>query len=463
MKKLLALLLCLSLVLALAACGEEPAPTEAPTAAPTTEPTTEPTEPPITVEDVYADVAEAMKENEATAMRMELSFGVSYEEGKGENATTTEVDYDMLMDIKISKDPFNCYSLTSIGFETTGFDMDIAVEMYMVEEDGNVVIYAYAFDSWSRQDTGMTAEEYLSSENATGIETEDIWTGGEMPADMTLDEFTQNLDGTEVYILRGSAVIPNLTDALTEMGVGLSEDLGEISLPVVYYVDTQNYTIVRMVADMQGFMDILADSMSESILGEDAETTGLKIEISDAIYDLGYGAQEIPALPQEALDQTSQEETEVPTTEAVPVEGAAADLGNGKFSLPCGDQTVTITCPEGWSGEIYDVNNVWIYNDDGSIYGDYFYWEGWTADDILEYWIQPDVDTLTSEATFVSQGDGPAIEGYITKVVIGTELSFYYAFAPVGDGYFLLQVYDWDAGNDAATLLPQLLDLITIE
>lgn len=619
MKKLLALLLCLAMVLSLAACGGEDTPTTAPTTAPTTvpttEPTTEPTEPPITVEQVYASAQDAMKNAEATRMHMEFSYGVSYEEGEGENAVTTDISYDMLIEIIASEDPFGSFTTTSVAMATEGLDMDITMDMYMVEEDGLVVIYNYLLGSWGRSETGMTAEEFLTSDQMPQISTNEVWSGGEMPADMTLDPFTQDMNGTEVYILRATTTVSGLDGVLEEMGVSPTEETDEFALPVVYYVDAESYTILRMEADMQGMMDILADSMSESILGEDAETSGLEMTISNVVYDLGYGAQEIPALPQEALDQDYGEDptvipSEDPTTDPtadpsvnLPLEGKATDMGNGtfvlpcgdeaftitcpdgwsgevyaennvwiysegytyygdfyyftgwtvedfedqiqmdiddlkdadifissgdgpvcegyttkvvmgegesycyawtpagdgyllmlladytdepdfetmlnemlgqltpytgefavndgSFSLPCGDRTLTVTCPEGWDGELYDVNNVWIYNGDGSIYGDYYYWEGWTEDDILTLWIQPDVDSLKDENTFVSQGDGPVCDGYTTMVVVGTETSYYYAWAPMGDGYFLLQVYDWDGGDDSAELLPQMLDTVT--
>ena len=133
----------------------------------------------------------------------------------------------------------------------------------------------------------------------------------------------------------------------------------------------------------------------------------------------------------------------------------------GVFSLPCGDQTLTITCSEGWSGELYAENNVWIYDEDHTVYGDYYYLEGYTEEDILEYYVQYDMDNLATENALISSGDGPAIAGFTTKNVIGKDVSYYYAWTPMGDGYFLLYVYDWNGGNDSAALLPQMLDCVT--
>ena len=312
MKKLLSLLLCLALVLSLAACGGEPVPTEPPTAPPTQPPTTEP---PITVEDVYAKTADAMKNVEASGMSMDMTFAASYKTGEGEDAKTETVSYSMLMDIRASKEPFATYTLTSIGMDMAGFDMDIDVEVYILEENGTLVTYTNYLGTWSRMDMEMTLEEYLSNSDAADIDTSDVWSGDSMPADMTLDPFTQKLEGTEVYILRASLTADSIGDVIAGMGVDLGKDADALTMPVVYYVDTQNYTVLRMEAEMQVLADALSASLAKSLLG-DAEKAGeLTLDIPTVVYDLTYGSVEIPALPQEALDQTQVTE---PTEPEVP-------------------------------------------------------------------------------------------------------------------------------------------------
>ena len=618
MKKLLSLLLCLALVLTLAACGSEPDPTVPPTEAPTTvptEPPTEPptTEPPITVEDVYAKTADAMKRFEASGMRMDMSFSASYTTGEGENAETETVSYSMLLDSRTTKEPFGTYTLTSIGMDMGGFNMDIDVEVYILEENGTLVTYTNYLGTWSRVDMEMTVEEYLSNSDAADIDTSDVWSGDIMPAGMTLDPFTQVLDYTEVYILRANLPADSIGDAIAGMGMDLGENMDTLTMPVIYYVDTQNYTVLRMEAEMQVLADVLSASLAESLLGDADQAVELTLDIPTVLYDLSYGNVEIPTLPQEAIDQTREPDptepvisdvlpvageasdlgngnfvlpcgdeaflipcpenwsgevyssnniwiynedqslygdfyyltgytednirnqiqmdaddlkdmdifissgdgpvyegfttasvmgegesycyvwtpmdegflvviladyTETPDFEAqihqvldliVPYTGEfaekaiAADLGNGQFSLPCGSQNVTISCPEGFSGEVYEENNIWLYNKDGSVYGDYFYLSGWVTEDIMTYWILEDVDAMKSENASTTLEDGPAIEGYRTQVLQGDSISYYYAWAPMGNGCFLLQVYDWDGGNDALELLTMLLECITYE
>ena len=462
MKKLISLLLCLGLVLSLAACAGEPKPTEAPTNAPTetptTEPTTVPTEPPITVESVYASVLDAMSQNEATRMRVEIGFSASYEEGEGEDAVTTKVGYAMLLDTIVSKDPLHCYNLSSIAFDTDGFQMELDVDMYILEEEGHVVTYGQVFGMWVREDTGMTVEEFLSSGELPEISTGDIWAGGALPADMTLDESTQMLDGTEVYILRSSIPSDGLQDALVEMGVELDENADEVAMPVVYYVDAKNYTILRVEADMTVLSDLLSAALAESLVGSEAEAGALTMDISNAVYEMGYGDQEVPALPQEALDYIAndesffggEEEYEDPTEyEGPPI-------------LNCGSEQLLLTCPEGYFVEYYGDTNIMLNADDYSTNGDFFYYETLTRDEVLDtagfY-----AESLEFMEMKVTQGEGPEIEGYETWQVIGEDQSYYFAWREAGDGWLLLQVYDFSGADDATEILPFFLNCITAE
>lgn len=43
---------------------------------------------------------------------------------------------------------------------------------------------------------------------------------------------------------------------------------------------------------------------------------------------------------------------------------------------------------------MYDVNNIWTYNSDGTVYGDFFYLNKWTEADIMTLWVEPDMEYL---------------------------------------------------------------------
>ena len=140
----------------------------------------------------------------------------------------------------------------------------------------------------------------------------------------------------------------------------------------------------------------------------------------------------------------------------------AEEIGDGLFSLPCGSQSVVISCPDGWTGEAYADFDVWIYPEDMLICGDYYYLEGYTLEEVEQYWIQPDVDSMKSEDVFVSY-ENADFGNYTARVLVGKDVSYYYAYVPYGDGCLLTYIYDSDGGNDAAEWLPMLTDCIIYE
>ena len=471
MKKLFVLVLCLAFVLSMAACGSDPTPTTAPTTkpttapttAPTTEPTTAPTtEPATTAEDLYAEIKTAMENNEATKMAMDISFSISYEEGEGDAAVTTTISYKMLVDTIVSTDPFGAYALSAIEMGTDGFSMDLAVDMYIVEEDGQAVMYMQAFDAWSRSETGISMEEYINSAEDLDISTEDIWSADTKPADMVLGEGTTMLNGTEVYVLHANISGGITADALAELGIEMESDAAEIMMPVTYYVDAQNYTVLKMEAEMTALSDLLAAAMAEDLLGAGGDPEALTIDFPDAVYTLGYGPQEVPAVPQEAYDYIANnpEDEEYPYEEDWTYD-TAYPLDDGSFVLICGEDALRITCLEGWEGMAFSENNIYLIQTDGMNTADIYYLADCTEEDILESWIQSEVTWMELEGCYIGTEEGPEVEGYETVAIVGTYMTTYIAYAPIGDGYLLAYMYDIDESTDAATLLPQVMGNVT--
>lgn len=276
MKKLFSMILCCALVLSLAACGN-----------------TTPTEPPITATDVFTKVQQAMHNNEATRLRMELGFSMRITYGEGDAAGTTELSYGMMTDTIVSTEPFGTYTLLSYSHGLS----EHTNEAFVVEEEGSVVSYLKLSGAWTRTDFGMGVSEFINSNRMTEISTNSVWTSGQTPTDLTLEESTRDLDGTEVYILHCNISIPNMSETFASLGVGIGEEANALSYPATYYVDAQNFTILRLEVDLQVMMDLLTEVMEKSTLEDTIE-----IQITNAIYDLGYGPQEIPAVPQEAYD-----------------------------------------------------------------------------------------------------------------------------------------------------------------
>ena len=460
MKKLLALLLCLSLVLSLAACGEEPAPTTEPTAAPTTEPTAEPTtepttaptEPPMTVETLLNEMESAMAENRITKYDTAFGFAMEIEMETDGLEMSMDIAMDLAIDAVVAMDGSASYANTTTHMKMLGMDITDSSQVFTLVEDGTVVTYTYSdtVGQWMFADTGLTLEEH------DDLGTNNDWLLELAPADLTLDELTRDLNGTTVYILYTESVT-EFSESMAESIAGtVDADLSQVKIPTEIFVDTETFLPVQVNMDIQSMMDALCESLAASLVGEVTEETKITMTAAPVSAHFAYGETELPELPQEARDQAHNA---FPITD-LPTEGEASDLGNGSFVLPCGSEALTITCPENWSGEVYDTNNVWTYNEDQSLYADFYYLTGWTEDDFRDL-VQQDADDLKDNDIFASSGEGPAYEGFTTMEAIGEGESSCYAWTPMGEGYFLVLLVDLTAEPDFETMLQDILGLVT--
>lgn len=440
----------LCLMLALAGCGGQE-----PTTEPTTVPTTAPTEPPITAEQVFSSLSDAIENVEATRMRMELAYDMTVTEGEGEEAVTTEITLDMVVDTMACQEPFGGYTLMDMSLVSGDYDMAYVIELYLVEEEDSVVGYMQMFDSWIRSNYEMSVSEFLTSGQMTEVDTEEVWSGIAKLADMTLDDETQNLNGTEVYILRGTIPAGDMSEALSSLGVEDPSAYADLTLPVVYYVDTESFLIVRMEADMSYMKDVLDEVIAQAMVGTEATNATIELDISNVIYDLEYGVPAIPPVPQEAYDYIANN----PDTSGGE-EDTEPTVYDGPLVLNCGSESLLVTCPEGWTGEINDATNVTIYDETYELFGDYYYFDTLTREDVLNL-AQIDADYLESIDALVSQGESIAMEGYETWQVIGQEQSYYLAWREAGDGWILVYIYDFTGTDDATELLPQFVGYLS--
>ena len=457
MKKLhtfLCLFVSLALVLTLAACGGNDTPTTVPTTEPTTVPTTEPstTEPPITADQVYQSVAAAMKENEATRLRMDLSFDITVTEGTGETATATEASSKILLDTMVSMEPFGSYTLMDMSVEAGEESMAYSIEVYCVEEEGSVVTYMQMLGMWMRTDSGMSPADFMKSDEMTEVNTGEIWSETMGLKDMVLAESTSQLDGKEVYVLKATVPAGNMDSVFANLGIEDTSKYQDLAMPITYYIDTETFLIHRVELNMSFMNDLLDDYLAQTLVDVNTENVTLSLNIPDVGYDLEYGTPSIPKVPQEAYDYIANNA------------GAYDDepeptVYDGPLVLNCGSEQLLLTCPEILLADYVDETNIMLHTEDYTICGDYYYVDNMIDEDVKEL-AQINADFLESLEALVSQGEGPAIEGYKTWQVIGVEQSYYYAWREAGDGWLLLQVYDFSGTDDATALLPQFLGYV---
>lgn len=406
-------------------------------------PTEPATEPPLTAEQVYTSVAEAMADAQATRMKMALSYQLSMTMGEGDSAVTTDAGMDLVMDTIACNEPFGSYSMVDIVTDTGIFSLSYKLEVYLVEEEDSVVAYTQMFDTWTKTDYGMTVSDFLTSGLMTEVSTQSVWSGT-TPEDLTLEERTGSLNGKKVYILHGSIPALDLGDAFSNLGVSDPSVLESLSLPVTYYVDTETFLILRMEAGFAFLADVLDDILVQSV-DTVMEGASLELTIPDVVYELEYGTPQIPSVPQKAYDYIashSGDETPNPSD------------ANEPLVLRCGEEALELRCPLGFTGEFTSDSNISMHDEGYNLVGDYYYFKNLTEDEVINL-ANINANFLDSLDLLEFQGEGPEIPGYDTWVVIGEDQSYYYAWRQAGDGWLLVQVYDFSGTDDARILLPQ--------
>ncbi len=465
LRNVFALVLALAMALGLCACGSDVTPTTQPTTEATTQPTTEPTEPPMTAEKLWGLMEEASKDSPITKMQMVFGFEITVDM----SAEDMEMKMTMSMDVDTSTisgaEGLPSYNYTSTSMSMMGMEFSESAEVYALEEDGTVTLYTYVVgeDVWSCSDTGMTVEEYTAQENDGTIGLDFSKTEG-----LSLDAMTTTVEGQPVYVLHFPAPESFTASFSESLGELSPEELDTLEVPCIAYVDMQTYLPLRMVIDLKPMMDLLSDQLASSMVGEVTADMEVDITTTDLDMLLGYGQQDVPELDEatKALARGETADTTDPTDAPTEVSSEGSlDLGDGKFLLDCGDEDMIITLPEGWYGQVYDVNNIYLYNDpseeDALLYGDYYYLEGWTEEDLQTYLIDYDVEFLEGYNALVSQEEGPSIEGYTTYIIMGDGVNYYYAWADMGEGMLLAYVYDYTEPEDAAAVLVDMVAMLS--
>lgn len=247
--------------------------------------------------DNMVEASQQLKLTESmTAMELEMTFSAS---GMDFNVSTA-----MLMETKISYEPYASYTKMETAMDFMGQQMAEITETYSVEEDGKVVTYVYTStgNQWAKQDTGVTVEQALAQDSGYS------WMQDKV-SDFHLSEHEHTVNGKPVYILTCTLTgdeldktmggMGGIEDMFSSSGMG-DANIGDISIPTTFYVDAEQFMPVKVEMDINGLGHVLSASMA-SALGD----AGMQINVSKAtaIYEgLGYDPVEVPEVPAEVLE-----------------------------------------------------------------------------------------------------------------------------------------------------------------
>ena len=80
-------------------------------------------------------------------------------------------------------------------------------------------------------------------------------------------------------------------------------DISSLNVPVIYYIDAENYQIVRVELSLAGMNDMLNDILEQAMAESGEESYGMTmtiIECEIVCSDISYDPVEVPELPDEA-------------------------------------------------------------------------------------------------------------------------------------------------------------------
>ncbi len=387
--------------------------------------------------------------------------------------TGATFDIDMVSSGKtmLQMNPYISYTYSEMTMEMLGEQQTMVTESYVISENGDLVTYSYDGSTgvWSKTDTGM------SEADVTNQSTNYAWMKEKPVSDYTLDTQLYNIGGRDAYKLefeftgeemnQSLSGMPGVTDMLSENGMG-DIDMSALSVPTVYYIDAENYQILQMECNIEGMGEWLNDMME--LLGADLTTAGyemdLNIEKCSMLYtDISYEPVEIPALPAEATGEQDIVEPDISVepgvTEVDPGTTEVQPEG-GVYTIEESGISAQITCPEGWTVLYSAYDTLEIENDETWQEAEFVMYIDVTSEDFVSYVEDMVVPELQQyEGMYVSHGAGPQMGAFETMEVLGDGLNFFFAWAPVGEGWILVNVTDFE-GLSMEEALPPILELV---
>lgn len=422
-QKFLVLLTVLALMLMLPGCGQ-------PETEPTTEPTTAPsTEPAITTAQVFSNVTNTMAQERTTRYRVSAHFSCRYTDSQTNEELTD--GYDLESKILISDDPFGRANTALITVTQGDSRRVLAVRQYDVLENGTVVTYSQnAAGTWTVVDTGLDAESYIGTAGSS-IYTGEVWPGVGVIDNLSAELTPATLDGTQVYTLHGTLPFSHFQTVTESFNLVCDDDMMAQPLPVVWYVDTETFSIVRAEVDLTAVSGVIRDFVTAS-LPEDARDAA-SFTLSNLVYELGTGPQTIPELPPDAKET---EDSKV---------------------LRCGNSYVFVNLPDEWSFSDVTGESLTVKCKAASV--DIRYQSGVTDEDFRND-IAGQVAYLKDLGLYKSHSNLDPINGYRITQILTSGTDYYYAWKTVGEGVVSLEISDYSY-DDPQALLTLLTDCIT--
>lgn len=244
-----------------------------------------------TPQNLLADMAKNAAKTESVSGSIMLDMGMGTELGT--------VGMKLDMDMESMKKPEAMHMQGKLGFNYTGVDMSLDLEMYELKEDGQYVVYASSNGVWTKE---ASEEDEISFQAGAFNDLDD------MADSFTLSEEKTEVEGKECFELKGEFKGEDLGDLidpsmLGELGAGegISEGMfDDVTIPCTLEIYSKTILPARITMDMSDALKDLGD--------ETASIERISVSMTFKEYDK---VKEIK-LPEEAKNAQFISDDEMP-------------------------------------------------------------------------------------------------------------------------------------------------------
>ena len=366
-------------------------------------------------------VEETMATATHTAGKVTLEMDIQL----GAEGMTLDMGMDVTMDMKATKDMSASWMDVDMVMDFMGESMAMDMELYTLAEGDEEIVYMRedASDSWIK-----TRRERENKDASMTIKL------SELPREkMTLAPEKETVNGRECYVVNiqveGAYVqsmlettMPTVTDDATQQMME-SMDWSKLNASFAYYVDAERFEAVQVTGDIQGLGDVMAGMMGQLLGGEGMEMAVSVPVCKISMTDMAYTGVEVPAVPQEVIDNAVDADADVPEDpfyEDVTMEQEA----DGSYVMHEDAASARIMLPEGFTPWVTTINYMEAENEDCSVYLIYDLMSLDVVDDSyenIENALQSEVDTLKQEGDYKSHTEVQEVNGFKYVGIVYTD------------------------------------------
>lgn len=404
MKKIVALVLCLVMVVGLVTGCQKA----------------------MDIDTLVRKVDEAMAAATHTAARTDMEMDMQL----GAEGMTLDMGMDLTMDLKATKDMSASWMDMDMTMDVLGESMDMDMEIYMNAEGDETVTYMYEGTS------GTWVKTRQKQENVDAA----AMKFSEMPREkMTLAPeketvndkecyvVTINMDGEYVQTMMESTM-PAVTDEATQELLE-AMDWSKLSAVMTYHVDAETFLPVQMSGEIQGLGDVMSGLMGQMLGMEGLDMTVTVPLCKIAMTDMAYTGVEVPAVPQEAIDNA----VDADAMDDVVIEDTTIEpQADGSYLMSVGNVRAQVMLPEGYTADIVTMDYIDAMTEEGV----YLSYDIVLTEDVgdAEAQVLAEVDAFKADGSYKSHTGPEELEGFQVMSITDIDgYSIWFAWRDVED------------------------------